>query len=252
MLEKYNILCGGIIETNVINTMNASFYAIGAAKKNYAGLALIECNKCGTHQASEAFKAAIANPDFRDGLQDIVDFGLSRHKQFYSKREYGSAFSVGNKYTYEDVCRLLCWEKNEVSLNIGGYKYDETTKTYPIFINYSKSEDISDTTKYEDRFVDRSNLIAISKSNRTISSKDVDTAIHSEERDVTMELFVRKNKDDKESKEFYYLGRVIHPENAVLKTFTMPNTNASAVEIGYRLLTPVEPNLYDYITSACE
>lgn len=252
MLEKYNILCGGIIETNVINTMNASFYAIGAAKKNYAGLALIECNKCGTYQASEAFKTAIANPDFRDELQDIVDFGLSRHKQFYSKREYGSAFSVGNKYTYEDVCRLLCWEKNEVSLNIGGYKYDETTKTYPIFINYSKSEDISDTTKYEDRFVDRSNLIAISKSNRTISSKDVDTAIHSEERNVTMELFVRKNKDDKESKEFYYLGRVIHPENAVLKTFTMPNTDASAVEIGYRLLTPVEPNLYDYITSACE
>lgn len=252
MLEKYNILCGGIIETNVINTMNASFYAIGAAKKNYASLALIECNKCGTYQASKAFKAAIANPDFRDELQDIVDFGLSRHKQFYSKREYGSAFSVGNKYTYEDVCRLLCWEKNEVSLNIGGYKYDETTKTYPIFINYSKSEDISDTTKYEDRFVDRSNLIAISKSNRTISSKDVDTAIHSEERDVTMELFVRKNKDDKESKEFYYLGRVIHPENAVLKTFTMPNTDASAVEIGYRLLTPVEPNLYDYITSACE
>lgn len=252
MLEKYNILCGGIIETNVINTMNASFYAIGAAKKNYAGLALIECNKCGTYQVSEAFKAAIANPDFRNELQDIVDFGLSRHKQFYSKREYGSAFSVGNKYTYEDVCRLLCWEKNEVSLNIGGYKYDETTKTYPIFINYSKSEDISDTTKYEDRFVDRSNLIAISKSNRTISSKDVDTAIHSEERDVTMELFVRKNKDDKESKEFYYLGRVIHPENAVLKTFTMPNTDASAVEIGYRLLTPVEPNLYDYITSACE
>lgn len=252
MLEKYNILCGGIIETNVINTMNASFYAIGAAKKNYTGLALIEYNKSGTYQASEAFKTAIANPDFRDELQDIVDFGLSRHQQFYSKREYGSAFSVGNKYTYEDVCRLLCWEKNEVSLNIGGYKYDETTKTYPIFINYSKSEDISDTTKYEDRFVDRSNLIAISKSNRTISSKDVDTAIHSEERDVTMELFVRKNKDDKESKEFYYLGRVIHPENAVLKTFTMPNTNASAVEIGYRLLTPVEPNLYDYITSACE
>ncbi len=252
MLGKYNILCGRIIETNVINTMNASFYAIGAAKKNYIGLALIECNKFGTYQASEAFKTAIANPDFRDELQDIVDFGLSRHQQFYSKREYGSAFSVGNKYTYEDVCRLLCWEKNEVSLNIGGYKYDETTKTYPIFINYSKSEDISDTTKYEDRFVDRSNLIAISKSNRTISSKDVDTAIHSEERDVTMELFVRKNKDDKESKEFYYLGRVIHPENAVLKTFTMPNTDASAVEIGYRLLTPVEPNLYDYITSACE
>jgi len=137
-----------------------------------------------------------------------------------------------------------------VSLNIGGYKYDEKTRTYPVFINYSKDESISDTTKYEDRFIDRSNLIAISKSNRTLLSKDVDIAVHAAERDVLMELFVRKNKDDKESKEFYYLGRIEH--HGVLQEFTMPNTDSSAVEIGYRLLTPVEPNLYEYLTAPCE
>lgn len=54
------------------------------------------------------------------------------------------------KYTYEDVCRLLNWETNEVPLNIGGYKYDKKTKTFPVFINYDKSEDISDTV-YSDR-----------------------------------------------------------------------------------------------------
>ena len=40
------------------------------------------------------------------------------------------------KYTYEDVCRLLNWAQNEVPLNIGGYKFDKKTKTFPVFINY--------------------------------------------------------------------------------------------------------------------
>ena len=63
-----------------------------------------------------------------------------------------------------------------------------------------------------------------------------------------MELFVRKNKKDKESKEFYYLGRIQH--NGFLKQFNMPNTNTTAVEIGYHLLKPVETNLYEYLTES--
>ena len=58
---------------------------------------------------------------------------------------------------------------------------------------------------------------------------------------------VKKNKDDKISKEFYYLGRVIATGNA--KQFVMPNTDVSAVEIEYKLYTPVEKNLYAYLTS---
>ena len=60
-----------------------------------------------------------------------------------------------------------------------------------------------------------------------------------------MELFVRKNKDDKISKEFYYLGRI----NATGETheFTMPNTDKGAVEITYALETPVRDDIYDYL-----
>lgn len=66
---------------------------------------------------------------------------------------------------------------------------------------------------------------------------------------VKMYLFVRKNKDDKESKEFYYLGRIHHEPAGLLEEFVMPNTDVSAVEIEYKLKTPVEKNLYDYLTS---
>jgi hypothetical protein len=74
----------------------------------------------------------------------------------------------------------------------------------------------------------------------------VDNAVHADERGIVMPLFVRKNKDDKTSKEFYYLGTIRH--NGYLHQFTMQNTDSSAVEIGYHLDTPVETNLYEYLT----
>lgn len=279
MSVKYNITVNSIVQQNVRNIMTSVFYAIGTAKVSYENLDIISCvsgndsndkwigddeilDKGGLNEChdgvnvykkeewyvNEGFRQLLTSEDFRKDLKSVVEFGMSRYMKNYSKREYGSAFVIGQKYTYEDVCRLLCWEKNVVALNVGGYKYDEYTGTYPVFINYHKEDDINDTTKYEDRFIDRGNLIAISKSKRTISSSDVDTAIHAEERGVAMELFVRKNKDDNESKEFYYLGRISH--NGFLKEFVMPNTEVTAVEIGYRLLTPVEQNLYDYLTSS--
>ena len=136
---------------------------------------------------------------------------------------------------------------NEVPLNIGGYKFDKKTKTFPVFINYDKSEDISDTTKYEDHFINSQLLIAISKSGRTLQSEDVQNFLHADERGIDVQLFVRKNKDDKISKEFYYLGRMKATGQA--KEFKMPNTDKTAVEIEWVLDTPVRKDIYEYIVN---
>ena len=108
------------------------------------------------------------------------------------------------KYTYEDVCRLLNWDKNMNALNIGGYFYDKKTKTLPVFINYEKTED---AIAYEDRFVSNKELIALSKHPRNITSSDAEHIYKTstEDEDNRIYLFVRKNKDDKEAKEFYFL-----------------------------------------------
>ncbi len=91
--------------------------------------------------------------------------------------------------------------------NIGGYFYDADTKTLPVFINYDKAED---AIAYEDRFLSETNLIALSKHPRKITSGDV---VHiykrgEEEKSNRIFLFVRKNKDDHEAKEFYFLGEI--------------------------------------------
>lgn len=118
---------------------------------------------------------------------------------------------------------------------------------FPIFINYDKQDNISDTTKYEDHFVAENRLIAISKSGRSMDSEDVRNFLKATERGIDVQLFVRKNKDDKISKEFYYLGRVIATGNA--KQFVMPNTDKTAVKIEWELETPVREDIYQYIVN---
>ena len=104
-------------------------------------------------------------------FKNWLNLVISRYERDYSNTYEQTDFVLYQKYTYEDVCRLLNWEQNEVPLNIGGYKFDKKTKTFPVFINYDKAEDISDTTKYEDHFMpgSRDRLIAISKSGRSFA-----------------------------------------------------------------------------------
>ena len=139
---------------------------------------------------------------------------------------------------------MLNWEKSLVSLNIGGYKYDELTNTYPVFINYDKSDEISDTIKYNDRFIDTKSLISISKNGRTVESNDVKQFLNADKNDTRVFLFVRKNKNDVGAKEFYFLGQM-HP-TGFYKEFDMPNVNTKAVEIGWQLENPVDDNIYEY------
>lgn len=233
---------------NVVNIMTNEFPA-GTGKKTYEGCVFLEEERCDgqkiEYKTSETMSQLLKNPDFNAILMELVDFGIERYRANYSDRYQDTNLVLYQKYTYEDACRLLNWENNEVPLNIGGYKLDKKTKTFPIFINYDKADDISDTMKYEDHFINNSTLIAISKSGRTLDSEDVQNFLKAKERGIDVHLFVRKNKDDKISKEFYYLGRVIASGGA--QVFTMPNTDKTAVEIEWILNTPVREDIYQYI-----
>ena len=235
-------------EENIVNVLTNEFPA-GSGKKTYEQCVFIE-KDANDYKPAKSFMAMLANKDFYNVLSELVDFGISRYERDYSQSYEHTDFVLYQKYTYEDVCRLLNWEQNEVPLNIGGYKYDKKTKTFPVFINYDKSEDISDTTKYEDHFVPgfRDKLIAISKSGRSLQSEDVQNFLKAKERGIQVELFVRKNKDDKISKEFYYLGHMTASGKA--KEFTMANTDKSAVEIEWILDVPVREDIYEYIVNA--
>lgn len=230
---------------NIVNIAKGAFLT-GSSKDKYKQSIFIQKNEINDqYRISDRFQEALEDAEFKRAILELVNYGLYRNNKDYSKHYKNTPFNLYAKYTYEEVCRLLEWEKAEVALNIGGYMYHDQTKTYPVFINYDKSHDISDTIKYEDRFQSLSSLIAISKSGRTVASKDVTIALQAEELGVKMELFVRKNKDDKGSKEFYYLGRI--KATGETNQIVMPNTNKTSVEIHYNLDIPVREDLFDYI-----
>ena len=247
-MKEYGKIVSQNQKENIVNVMTNEFPA-GSGKKTYSQCVFIEDD--GTdYKPTNTFMQMLLNDKFYEMLQELVEFGIRRYERNYKNTYKQTDLVLYQKYTYEDVCRLLNWEQNEVPLNIGGYKFDKKTKTFPVFINYDKSENISDTTKYEDHFIpgSRDRLIAISKSGRTLKSEDVQNFLKAKERGIQVELFVRKNKDDKISKEFYYLGHMTASGNT--KEFTMTNTEKTAVEIEWILDVPVREDIYEYIVNS--
>ena len=187
--EKYHCEMDEHCTENVINMMTNEFPR-GAAKKTYAQCVFLKKEQ-DDYGISDSYEKMLQNPEFCAILEELVDFGIARYKVNYSHQYQDTNLVLYQKYTYEDVCRLLNWEKNDVPHNISGYQYDTKTRTFPIFINYDKKENISDTIKYEDRFIAENRLIAISRSRRNMNSKDVQNFLKSTERGIDVQLFVK-------------------------------------------------------------
>lgn len=244
MKRKYQIEFKSNTINNLVNIMTANFITGSGAK------AVSECvfiKKTGnSYVISEVFSQCLKNDNFKQTVSELINFGLHRYEENYSNPYKDSGFQLYQKYEYEDVCRILNWDKNIVPLNIGGYKYDDTTKTFPVFINYDKGEDVQDSVNYHDRFVNNSQLISLSKNNRTLQSEDVARFRNAKTLGIDVDLFVRKNKNDNVAKSFYYLGRMTMESGEEVK---MQGTNDDAVEMFWNLDVSVREDIYDYITS---
>lgn len=268
--DKYDIRLDKIQAENIINIMTNEF-SVGTGKKTYESCVFIEkeynyqdlnmdhqmLSRISAYaiklfgnemdyRITNSFSKMLENKEFYDIVKELIEFGISRYKSNFTKHYQDTELVLYQKYTYEDVCRLLGWEKNLTSV-MNGYMLDKKTNTFPVFINYDKLENISETTKYEDYFTSNQSLIAISKSGRNIQSDDVQNFLHAKERGIDVHLFVRKNKNDKISKEFYYLGRMSATGN--VKEFVMNNTDKTAVEIEWKLDTVVREDVYEYIVN---
>lgn len=214
-----------------------------ATPKDFVSL-LID-DGCGP-RLTEAFATALRNAEFKRQILEVLDFGIARNRLDYAETYQNTNFVLNAKYTYEEVCRLMNWEKNINGQNLGGYFYDEKTITFPVFINYDKAPDISESIQYEDRFVSPSKLVAISKNNRTLNSPEIQRLQAWPGNGLKTYLFMRKNKDDKGGKEFYFLGEM-HPTGEFKAIKTKSGDNA--VEIEYELNAPVRQDIYEFMLS---
>ena len=216
---------------NLIQVLDGSFYT--------SNVVLVE-NCEGKYHASNKFRTMMNDAAFSEHVRQIIELGRSNWTELYSDTYEGTDLVLNMRYTYEDVCRFLNWPKNLNAQNLGGYFYHKETKTFPVFINYVKGEDVVESQKYEDRFENRNTLIALSKSNENRNSARMKVVENSMANGDDIHLFVRKNKKDKGSKEFYYLGKMM---------FAQFIDDDKPVQIEYKLKNDVRQDLYDYFNS---
>lgn len=238
LLNEYKIKFKEVNYLPIINQLKQEF-ATGGAKATFQDAIFIDDNLNTHHQLIELLQ----DSNFKKQLLELIEFGINRYKTYYTTTHKDTDLCLYQKYTYEDVCRLLNWEVNAVPLNIGGYKYDQRTNTMPVFINHD--HDANQGGKYLHRFVDASTLICFSKPNRSIDSDEIQRIYDEANNHLQIHLFVRKNKNDTTSKEFYYMGQM-HAIDEPFKV-QLPDNKNSAIQFTYRLENEIRKELFDYI-----
>lgn len=190
---------------------------------------------------SDIFKSALLDEKFYFQINEILDFALERYQKYYQNRYKDTNLVLYQKYTYEEVCYLLNWPQKINPNAMAGYFYEKTTHTMPVFINYIAPD--KKRVDYTNEFLSNTLITAYSKSNRKLDSSDAKHIYNAKEEQNKLYLFVRKPSEDKEAKEFYFLGEI----TAQGKPEFAPKYNG--FKILYKLDTPVRADIFDYLTT---
>jgi len=193
-------------------------------------------------------KNCLTDTLFKKFLEDSIEYSIKEFDNKYDPDKFFKGFSLYQKYSRKDVFRILNWEKNPVAQNVGGYIISPDNTNCPIFVNYHKEDNISESTKYEDRFVNNFEFEWMSKANRTLESPDVKSIINHKNK-LRLPLFVKKSND--EGLEFYYMGDIIPIKDSSEQT-TISNDkgrNVPIVKMRFNMKYPVEEAIYYYITN---
>lgn len=196
---------------------------------------------------SEEFETLLLNEEYYQELVDVLQVGHYEFSHFYASYRQSNDFSLHQKYSRQDVCRLLNWEK-DMGSTLYGYKVNYKKHECPIFVTYHKDVD-NPLIDYGDHFVSPKELVWETRTPRTLQSKEIQ-AIIQQENPLRFHLFVKKSDD--EGTDSYYLGEVKYIPSSAKDSWKVDahNKKVPVVEMRFSLCQPVPSSLYQYITSA--
>ena len=245
-LAKYNVKLTKNDFKGMLNLLSPDFYTQND-KKKYSGIKYITYENQEIKRTEE-FSDLLKSDIYISELSDCLEYGIKRATLKPEEKIINDNLVLYRKYSRKDVCKLLNW-KSDCSSTIYGYKTETSTEEYtcPIFVTYEKSEDISETTKYDDGFIDNTRFSWMTRSRRTSRTDEVAALINQPVNNIKIMLFVKKN--DGEGSDFYYMGQLKY--NSFTDT-TMKDKDGSdvpVVNIQFDMDTPVPQNLYNYLVA---
>lgn len=180
---------------------------------------------------------------FKKELEQLIEYGMLRYFDRYQNHDENNMV-LYEKYSRKDVCRLMNWDKDESSTMYG---YRIKHNTCPIFVTYEKKEDISDSTKYEDAFINNQIFSWMTRNGVSIDSRESVDIINAKETGLKICLFIKKS--DGEGMDFYYMGEV---EPVEWKQTTIQNDKGKILPIVnfiFKLKHSVRDDIYEYFVS---
>jgi len=245
-LAAYNVKLTKKDFNGMLNLLSPDFY-VQADKKKYGEVTYVEYDETAKKLCrSTQFNNLLESSVYKTELLDCLEYGIKRATLKPEEIVEDNNLVLYRKYSRKDICKLLNW-KSDCSSTIYGYKTETSTEDYtcPIFVTYHKAADISETTKYEDGFIDNTRFSWMSRSRRTSEADEVAALIDQKQNNIKIMLFVKK--DDGEGRDFYYLGKMYTNsfEDTTMKD--KDGLDVSVVNIQFDMENPVPQNLYDYI-----
>jgi superfamily II DNA or RNA helicase len=250
ILRKYQYIVSDETIISCVSNLNFEFIRekkggkLFSAKKIY-DLDVIKIEDKNFVFSSE-FLSYLNQQDFKKFLIDSTEYSIHEFNKFFNIEDWQNGFILYRKYSRKDVFRILNVLENPVAQNVGGYLVSPDYSHCPIFVNYHKEDHISESTKYEDEFVNNKEFDWMSKSNRSINSNDVQSIL-GKKGAIRLPLFIKKNND--EGMDFYYMGEV-RPELNQVEQTKMKDDNGNqipVVKIRFNLENPVTANMYNYL-----
>lgn len=194
---------------------------------------------------TQLFKTFLTIREYRLEIEDILTLGEYEFRETKLADRVDDNLILYQKYSRQDVCRLLHWDSDQTG-TLFGYKIDYKTRTCPIFVTYHKNvEEISPTTNYFDHFISPSEFEWETRTRVKLNSKEP-KAIRGESGDIRKLLFIQKNND--EGITFYYLGEVEFISNWESTKPDKHGNELPVVVMRFKMKSPVPSDLYEYIT----
>jgi superfamily II DNA or RNA helicase/HKD family nuclease/SOS-response transcriptional repressor LexA len=250
VLDRYHYMISDDTIKSCVGNLNFEFVRekkdgqMLSVKKIF-GIDVLNIEK-GNFVFSSDFINQLKKSEFKRFLLDSVNYSIYEFNRLFDPGSWQNGFLLYRKYSRKDVFRILNVTENPVAQNVGGYLVSPDNAHCPIFVNYHKEEHISESTKYEDEFVNNKEFDWMSKSNRTLNSNDVQSIL-GYNGSIRLPLFIKKNND--EGIDFYYMGEVSPDLDRVQQT-TMPNDQGKqlpVVKIRFNLASPVTSTMYNYL-----
>jgi hypothetical protein len=188
---------------HAFETLNQNYYDTGQLKRNPKLFQLTN----NYLEKSGLFSEVLSNEVYREYIEDVISYGIFRYEKQFSRAYYGIPhFKLYEQYQMAEAALLSNFRKTHSSFRGSGLLANGND--YFLYIDLHKDEDIKDSLKYKDKFIDPKTFQWQSPNQTSQSTERGKNIIFNQQRGVNLHLFVRKYREiDNKSQPFIYIGK---------------------------------------------